>query len=156
MTYFPRSKVAMLTYHLPHPKFEMDSLTNELAQQAADAYGAAPAVQIVNGTRKFEGYGHVRDAEKIYRAGRETTLAALSEESEFDLKLAASVAGDKLAGKLTITGPEGADARIQIVLAERGVLYPGKSKVVIQRMVARAALVGKRWVACPSIPKTAR
>ena len=141
MTYFPRTKLAMLTYHLPHPKFEMDSLTNELAQRAADAYGAPPAVQIVNGIAKFDGYGHMRDAEKIYREGRETILAQLGEKSEFDLELAAAVEADQISGKLEVKGPDAASARVQIVLAERGVLYPGKSKVVIQRMVARAGLL---------------
>ena len=35
MTYFPRRKVAMLTYHLTHPQLELDSLVNELAQDTA-------------------------------------------------------------------------------------------------------------------------
>jgi hypothetical protein len=140
MTYFPRTKLAMLTYHLPHPRFQMDSLTNELAQHAANAYRAEPTVQIVNGSSKFSGYGHVQEAEKIYRSGRGIILASLSEGSKFDLALVSSLAGDEIAGQLTIKGPQKADARVQIVLAERGVLYPGKSKVVIQRMVARAAL----------------
>ena len=141
MTYFPRSKVAMLTYHLPHPKFEMDSLTNEFSQRAADAYSAPPAVHVVNGSSQFDGYGHVRDAEKIYRMGRQAILSELAESSAFDLEAEAVVAGDRIAGKLVVRGPDSANARVQIVLAERGVLYPGKSKVVIQRMVARAGLV---------------
>ena len=71
----------------------------------------------------------------------ETILAQLSEKSDFELKLITSVEGDEISGKLQVKGPGAANVRIQIVLAERGVLYPGKSKVVIQRMVARAALV---------------
>ncbi|MEM7385320.1 MAG: hypothetical protein AAF514_10280, partial [Verrucomicrobiota bacterium] len=81
MTFFPRSKVAMLAYHLPHPRFEMDSLTNELAQATADAYGAPPAVQVVDGRGQFPGTGHVRDAEKIYKAGRAEIQGALSRPS---------------------------------------------------------------------------
>lgn len=140
MTYFPRTKVAMLVYHLPHPRVEMDSLTNELAQSTADFYGAPPTLQLVDGFRRFSGYGHVRDAEKIYKSGRTQVLASLAETPEFALDLTASLEGDTIAGTLAVTGPQEVRATVQIVLAERGVLYPGKSKVVIQRMVARAAL----------------
>jgi len=140
LTYFPRDKVAMLAYHLPHPQVELDSLTNELAQSTADRYGAPPAVQVVNGRSQFTGYGHVRDAEKIYKDGRARVLAALAKPSDFELELTATLTGDDLAGTLSVTGPQDAQAVVHIVLAERGVLYPGKSKIVIQRMVARAAL----------------
>jgi hypothetical protein len=84
--------------------------------------------------------GHVRDAEKIYRDGRNKVLTELAEPSQFTLDLKSSILGDKLEGTLEISGPDDASAVVQIVLAERGVLYPGKSKVVIQRMVARAGL----------------
>ena len=155
MTYFPRTKVAMLAYHLPHPRFEMDSLTNEFAQHMADRVGAGPAAQIVNGGEdQFAGYGHVRDAETIYKAGRAAVLAALNESSPFQLRLQCAVNDGKIAGQLVVEGPE-TSATVQIVLAERGVLYPGKSKVVIQRMVARASLT-KNLGGQPFNPKSGK
>ncbi len=140
MTYFPRDKVAMLAYHLPHPRLEVDCLTNEVAQAQADVYSAPPATQLVNGHRQFPGTGKARDAEKIYKMGREVVLEGLEEASEFSLALTSKVDGDHISGRLQITGPAEADARVHIVLAEKAVLYPGRSKVIIHHMVARAAL----------------
>ena len=144
MTYFPRSKVAMLTYHLAHPQLELDSLANELAQETAAFYGVEPAVQLVNGTRSFPGQGHRSDAEAIFHEGREVILSSLAGEERLQ-------AGTHRRGRRRhdrrhphgdATCPPAMQRRptVQIVLAERGVLYPGKSKIVIQRMVARAAL----------------
>jgi len=145
MTYFPREKVAMLAYHLPHPQLELDSLVNGLAQATADFYRVAPVVQLVNGTRRFPGVGHVSEAEQVFRAGRDVILASLRETTDFELELSSFIEGDEIAGTLNVTNRSSWDANresatVQIVLAERGVLYPGKSKIVIQRMVARAAL----------------
>jgi hypothetical protein len=104
-----------------------------------------PVVQLVNGTRQFPGVGHVSEAEQIFRAGRDVILASLREETDFKLELSSFIEGGEIAGSLQVTNLSSWDAyresaTIQIVLAERGVLYPGKSKIVIQRMVARAAL----------------
>ena len=140
MTYFPRSKVAMLSYHLPHPRLEVDSLTNEVAQTHADVYSAPPALHLVNGRFQFPGVGKARDAEKIYKRAREVVFEALEEPSKFDLTLSSQIVGDQLQGQLQITGPESSDARVHIVLAEKAVLYPGRSKVIIHHMVARSAL----------------
>jgi hypothetical protein len=145
MTYFPRERVAMLAYHLSHPQLELDSLVNELAQATADFYGVPPVVQLVNGTQQFPGAGHVTEAEEIFRAGRDIILASLREKTDFELELSSFIEGEKIAGTLEVTTRPSWDAAwdsatVQIVLAERGVLYPGKSKIVIQRMVARAAL----------------
>ena len=85
------------------------------------------------------------EAEQIFQEGRDVILASLREKTDFELELSCSVEGDEIAGTLKVTNrsawdPARESATIQIVLAERGVLYPGKSKIVIQRMVARAAL----------------
>jgi hypothetical protein len=160
MTYFPRRKVAMLTYHLAHPELDLDSLVNELAQHTADFYGVPPAIQLINGIRSFPGQGHLSDAESIFHQGREAILASLKEKSDFKLELTSSIEGDKIVGALQVTHLSAGDvskasATVQIVLAERGVLYPGKSKIVIQRMVARAALTG-RLEGIPFEPKDGR
>jgi hypothetical protein len=97
-------------------------------------------VQIVNGAGRFSGYGHVRDAEKIYKEGRAEVAAALEEPSEFELKLECGLSNGNIEGQLTVEGPDSESAIVQIILVERGVLYPGKSKIVIQRMVARGSL----------------
>ena len=118
----------MLSYHLPHPRLEVDCLTNEVAQAQADVYSAPPATQLVNGHRQFPGTGKARDAEKIYKMGREVVLEGLEEASEFSLALTSKVDGDHISGRLQITGPAEADARVHIVLAEKAVLYPDGAK----------------------------
>jgi tetratricopeptide (TPR) repeat protein len=137
MTYFPRGKVAMLTYHLAHPKLDLDSL-------AATYYGVGPAVQLVDGDGRFPGEGHRSDAEEIFQKGRDTILSSLQEPSDYKLELSGTVEGDTIAGTLKVTDQSAGFSyrppTVQIVLAERGALYPGKSNVIIQRMVARAAL----------------
>lgn len=145
MTYFPRGKVAMLTYHLSHPRLQLDALVNPLAQSVGRFYRAPPAVHLVNGNRRFPGEGHLNDAEAIFKEGRKVILDSLKEKAGFKLELACTIKGDIIAGTLQVTdlspaGSAASQATVQIVLAERGVLYPGKSKVVIQRMVARAGL----------------
>jgi hypothetical protein len=53
----------------------------------------------------------------------------------------AKIDADVLKGTLTVTGPADAQDRVQLVLAERGVLCPGKGLVVVHRMLARAEIL---------------
>ncbi len=140
LSYFPRTHVAALAYHLPHPQLGMDSLTNEVAQAQADVYGVPPAIHIVNGVAQFPGQGKARDAEQIYKTGRDVVREALRQPATVMLELDATLEGKVLKGALVVEGVDALDARVHLVLAERGVLYPGRSKVIVHRMVARAAL----------------
>ena len=145
MTYFPREKVAMLTYHLLHPELRPDSLANEFAEQTARFYGASPAVQLVNGTGFFAGEGRPENAEEIFLEGRKLIRPSLAEKSRYKLELTGAVQDGDLTGSLKVTDLSPTDGTptvptIQIVLAERRVLYPSLSKIIIQNMVARAAL----------------
>lgn len=145
LSYFPRQKVAMLAYHLPHQRLAMDSLTNEVAQARADVFGVGPTVQVVNGRRTVPGMGKARDAELIYKQGREVVREELKGSSSIDLTLKAELAedGDTLKGQLLVRSLPSAEpvkGRLHLILAEKGVLYPGRSKVIVHRMVARAAL----------------
>ena len=47
-----------------------------------------------------------------------------------------------MTGTLVCEGPENFGLELHLVLAERGVLFPGESRVVIHRMVARSDLLG--------------
>ncbi|QTN32048.1 tetratricopeptide repeat protein [Akkermansiaceae bacterium] len=145
MTYFPREKVAMLTYHLLNPQLPPDSLSNKFAEETARFYQASLAMQLVNGNRLFPGEGRPEDAEKIFLEGRKLIRPSLAEKSRYKLELTGSVRDGDLTGSLKVTDLSPTDGSptaptIQIVLAERRVLYPSLSKVIIQNMVARAAL----------------
>ncbi|MFK7849686.1 MAG: hypothetical protein AB8D78_01810 [Akkermansiaceae bacterium] len=145
MTYYPRGKVAMLTYHLSHPELPLDSLTNGFAQNTGKFYGAPPALHLVNGTSDFPGQGRPEGAEEIFQVGRDLIRQSLKEKSSYQLELTGSVENGNITGNLQVSrlstdAPAKTPPTVQIVLAERGVLYPSKSKIVIHHMVARAAL----------------
>ncbi len=140
LSHFPQTALSAVSFHLPHPRLEMDSLTNEVSQYHADFYGAGPAVQIVDGRGSFPGTGKAREAEQIYKRGRQIVRGSLLRPSAYSINLNAALDGDVIKGKITVSGPERDTADLHILLIERGVLYPGKSKVVIHKRVARAAL----------------
>jgi hypothetical protein len=129
----------VLTYHVDVP--EPSALINSLSMHTADTYGrVAPTYTKINGTATGPGAGRWRHAEKIYNQNRELVLAALEEPSSYTITATAAVNGDAVSGTVVAKGPADPDLVLQVVLVERGVLYPGKGKVVVHRMVARAAL----------------
>ncbi|MHC4077005.1 MAG: tetratricopeptide repeat protein [Planctomycetota bacterium] len=139
LSHFPRQRVAVLTYHVDTP--EPSALINPLSMHTADMYGhVVPTYTKINGTATGPGYGRWRDAEKIYNQNRALVLAALEAPSRYTITASASVEGNTVRGKVVAKGPKDPDLMLQAVLVERSVLYPGKGKVVVHRMVARAAL----------------
>ncbi len=142
LSHFPRQRVAVLTYHVEEP--EPSAMINRLSMATADLYrDSRPVYTKINGQAKGPGAGRARDAEKIYNANRRAILGELARPSSFTLTGSAKVDGDVVSGEIEVRGPATEDLDLQVVLAERGVLYPGKGKVVVHRMVARAALTGE-------------
>lgn len=140
LSHFPPTSLAAISFHLPHPRLEMDSLTNEVSRHHADLYGVGPTVQVVDGQASFAGMGKAREAETIYKRGRQIVRAALRRPSAYSINLEASLEDGVIRGQLVARGPESETADLHVILVEKAVLYPGKSKVVIHRRVARAAL----------------
>jgi len=141
LSHFPRSRLAVLTYHVDEP--EPSALMNELSMETAEMYGrVAPTYMKIDGVVTGPGAGRYRDAEAIYDANRRFVLEDLEQPSRFTITAKAEVDGDVVTGNVTVHGPEADGLALQVVLAERGVLYPGKGMVVVHRMVARAALTG--------------
>ena len=150
--HFPDENVAFLSYHLAQPA--LDPLTNELAMaRAATLGGLGPNVQVIDGVGMQPGAGKWRDAETIYSRVKKAITKSLLRETEFVLDVEARLepamgpGSGRVTGTITLDGPsldEDGDPQValQVVLAERKVLYPGKSGVVIHRMVARAELTG--------------
>jgi hypothetical protein len=116
----------------------------ELGGAAFAAYGLqGPVSTVIDGHRIGPGAERWRNAEAVYEANRELVLAELREASPYTLSLAATLGEDGVVrGTLRVDGPASESARVQVVLAERGVLYPGKAGVVVWRMVARGSLLG--------------
>lgn len=142
LSHFPRKHVAALAYHLPAP--EMEPLVNQLALDTALQRGVRPdrpVVHVIDGTLKGPGAARSDQKELVYNRLRRAVLQRLTAPSDYSLAVAVKHDGDELSGALTIEGPARPDLRAHLVLAEKGVLFPGKSKVVIHRMVARAGLL---------------
>lgn len=146
---------AFITYHLPVP--ELVPMVTEVAVRSAEAYGVGPRVHVINGSRNAPGAGRWRDKEKVFEACKKEIVAALAEPSDYRIEIeaavypdaavagpapaaGAAVGGHRVRGVAKIRGPANRSLRAQVVLIEKGVLYPGRSEIVIHRNVARASL----------------
>ena len=142
LSHFPRKHVAALCYHLPTP--EMEPLVTQLALETAPQRGVLPTrpvVQVVDGVQKAPGAARAHQKEAVYSRVKRAILERLKVPATHALSMAVKHDGDEISGALVIEGPAQAGLRAHIVLAEKGVLFPGKSKVVIHRMIARAGLL---------------
>lgn len=139
--HFEDAPVALLSYHLPAPSLE--PLVNPLALKRARGYQITePNVMVVDGTTRGPGAAKLSDREAVFRSLRSKAEAALEVDTPWELELDWKLNGDQLQGTVVARGPESEarSLRLHVILAERAVLFPGKSKVVVHRMVARAAL----------------
>ncbi|MEM1448116.1 MAG: hypothetical protein AAF726_01795 [Planctomycetota bacterium] len=141
ISHFEPEHVVFLEYHLPTPK--PDALCNELGRARAALLGIEnPTVMMIDGQTPSPGAGKWRQAEAIYMRARSATLGRLAENTDHDVDLVAWYEDGRITGSATVFGPEEDGLRVQVVLAEAGVLYPGSSGVVVHRHVARASMVG--------------
>ncbi len=144
LSHFQNSECVFLSYHLPTPRIE--PLVTPLAQYMATWLGVrGPVVQVVDGVRSAPGAGKHRDAEEIYKATRDAVVGRLARDSEVDLAADAVLDGTLLNGTVQVAGPQIGSPQdlamrplvVQVVVAERGVVFHGSSGVVIHRMLAR-------------------
>ena len=99
-------------------------------------------MHVFDGTVRAPGAARWRSAEAVYQRCRSAALARIVVETPFDFEIDARIEDGHLKGTVTAHGPDEEGLGIQVVLAEKGVLFPGKSTVVVHRAVARAALTG--------------
>lgn len=140
LTHFPRERVVMLAYHNDYPR--PVGITNGLAQHAAERLGARP-VFAINGRKAVRGALEYHQADKAYDALRGRVRQALCDDTEYELTIDGKIDAGRIRGEVHVRGPAHADLRVEILLAEKGVLYPGMGASVVHRMVARAALTPK-------------
>jgi hypothetical protein len=83
-------------------------------------------------------------ADRGYSVMRKAVLSELAVESSYTIEARARLQDGRVVGAATVKGPAGAgNLRVELILAEKGVLYPGLGASVVHRMVARAALTGE-------------
>ena len=118
-------------------------MINELGAATARLLGIdGPWIFVVDGVRRVVGAGKWSEAEAIYSEVRRQVLSRLRKSAEFDLDLNFRVEDGVVSGELVARGPEQDRTQVQIVLVEKGVVFPGATGVVVHRMLARAPLTG--------------
>ncbi len=141
LAYFEDAPVAFLAWHLPNPI--PSPLCNEAAELRARAFGADPQIHIIDGVLTAPGAARWHQADQVYSALQKRIAEALARESEYDLEFQAHLKEGRVQGELVAFGPEWEGLTAHVVLAEKGVLFPGRSTVVVHRRVARAELLGE-------------
>ncbi len=152
MSHFADTECLFLSYHLSVPRLE--PLVTPLGQYMAGWLGVnGPVVQIVDGILQAPGAGKHRDAEKIYEMTRDLVVSQLQGAAPIEINGNAELVGTALTGHITVQGPvigseDEPDLKplvVQVIIAERGVVFHGSSGVVIHRMLARGlATTGPR------------
>lgn len=138
LSHFEPSQVVFLSHHIPSPK--LDPLITPLAARAAERFDVpGPYVHVINGRAKGPGAGRWHNAEAIYSANRSLIFDELLRPSDYSLSLIARIKGDRVTGELRIDGPQRTGLSAHVIIAEKGVLFPGETEVVVHRMLARGS-----------------
>ena len=144
ISHFAKSESVFLSYHLSVPRVE--PLVTPLGQYMASWLGVGgPVSQVVDGRINTAGAGKHREAEEIYKSTRDVVVSRLQRATPITISGRTKIDGGLLSGQITIQGPPiDSDADldlkpllVQVVVAERGVVFHGSSGVVIHRMLAR-------------------
>ena len=138
LAYFEDAPVVFLSWHLPTPA--PSPLCIEAGERRAALLGAGPDVHVIDGRRSAPGAARWRQADGVYKLLKDAVGESLRKETEYDVNLEAELVEGEVRGTFEVFGPEWDGLTAHVVLAERGVLFPGKSTVVVHRMVARASL----------------
>lgn len=143
MSHFADGPAAFLSYHMVERGLE--PLVNPYSIEMASRRGIPDAAyHVINGTVPAPGAGRPRDREDMYREIRDKAHDGLALDADWVLEVVdLTVVEDVVRGKVVVKAAKAGAAsgyKLHVVLAERGVLYPGLSTTVIHRNVARAAL----------------
>lgn len=138
LSHFEPAHAVFLSYHLPVPR--PDPLCNEIAARTAELVGVVePVEHRIDGVRSAPGAARWNQAEQVFDACRRVIEEELREPTRYALSLKARLENGVLTGELVVRGPARRGLLAQVVVAESGVLFPGKSGVVIHRRVARGS-----------------
>lgn len=141
-SHFDSEYVVPLTYHVPLPK--LSPLCTAVAEQAAGSRGMTNNIAfVIGGTQPAGAAGRHRQAEGLFEGARSTVMGELEQYTDYELDAVCEYTQGRLVGSVTATGPADTDLDLMVVLAERGVLFPGESQVVVHRHVARANLTDR-------------
>ena len=143
LSHFGDADCIFLSYHLPVPRVE--PLVTPLAMHMQKWLKVpGPWVHVVDGGQRAPGVGRYRHGERIYEAIRDVVAKRLQQPTKIELTASGKIQGKLIEGQVVVQGPAaGANSTpsgglvVQVVIAERGVVFHGSSGVVIHRMLAR-------------------
>ena len=142
LSHFPRERLAVLVHHVEKP--EPTALMNPVSERMVSLYGDdRPVYFKINGRLTGPGAERWRKGEQLYEANRQLVIQELAEPSDWTITAEGEVKDGIVSGTVTVKGDADPNLTVEIILAERGVLYPGKAQVVVNRMVVRGALTEK-------------
>jgi len=137
-THFGDEWLVLVSYHGLEP--EMDPLANEFSVWMCATYANGGARHAADGLFNLPAAARTRFKQEVYDACRTTVLKRLETRAEFKIEIEARADERDLSGRVVVHGQADPGLLLQVILAERGVLFPGKSELVIHRNVARASL----------------
>ena len=137
LTHFPRDRVALVSYHgdVPRPVATMNSLSLRAWKDARNR-----PMFVVNGRPAADGVLPYFKADGVYDALKPVITRAIAQASDFEIEGKVQRRGTRIAGEIRIRSRAGGSGRLELILVEKAVLYPGLGGAVIHRMVARGAL----------------
>lgn len=130
--------MAPISYHGLEP--QLDPLANEFSVWMCATYAPNGARHAADGVLDLPAAARPRFKQEVYDRCAPAVLQRLEERSAFAIGIEAHADADGLRGRVDVRGPAAEGLLLQVILCERGVLFPGNSGVVIHRGVARASL----------------
>jgi len=135
LSHFPRERVAVLVHHVSAPG--ADGLACEASDARAASLGVSrPGTGVIDGDARLDLLGRDEHVEDRYRKVKAAVRRALKKESAYELQIDAALDGARVRGKVKAAGP-GADRTLHVLLVEKGVVFAGRSKIVVHHMVVR-------------------
>jgi tetratricopeptide (TPR) repeat protein len=135
--HFGREFATQITYSIAAA--ELDPLVNPLSDFMGRTYAGHAFQHRADGVVELPEGARSRFKQEVYDICRAAVVQRLAIATEHEIEIEARADRQGIRGLAEFRGPAD-DLVAQLMLVERGVLFPGRSKVVIHRNVARAAL----------------
>ncbi|MHC4939514.1 MAG: hypothetical protein ACYTHK_11135 [Planctomycetota bacterium] len=143
LSHFPRERLAVLVHHIS--SIGADGLSSPASDARAEQLGVTrPGTALFDGKRPLDLLGRDEHVEDRYRKAKGAVRSALKRKTEYKLTVEAKVDGTKISGTVVASGPD-TDRHLTVYLVEKGVVFAGRSKIVVHHMVVRDRLVDRKY-----------
>jgi len=150
LSHYPRERVVVLEHHLS--ALAADGLGCDASNERARELGiTAAGTAVIDGRSGLDLRGRDEHVEARYRRVKGAVGRALTRKSNHAIRIEAKLDGARIHGSATPTGPEGAGV-LTLYLVEKGVVYAGRSKIVVHHMVVRDRLAQVEYKPGEAVP----